>query len=310
MNTRIKRINSIKSLLPYLEDYKNTSDSYLVSPNYYLLTGRKGLYIFKKHDSHLLFCNHPNQNDSFLVFPLFKTNQIQTLTSFVEEFYELKKIQVIRFQSRHMNLYQNSPIKIRVLTEEILDWKFPSVQISTESVCNLIGGKFKDLRYNISKVEVEDIKLEAFHYEKHFSSSIELTKKWCNRNISKKFNFENLFSLYSEILNNYKFMEGMIGYVLYYKDNLVAFNFLEKTIFSEEEMVSLAFIADVDYKGIPSFMRYMVCKSLYPNTKTITIGGAETYGLYKFKKKLNPINEIELNTLEITVANRRLPIGG
>ena len=302
---RIKRIYSIKSLWPYIKDYKNTSDSYLVSPNYYILTGRKGLYIFKKHDSYILFCNHPNQKDSFLIFPLVKSNQVRTLTSFVKEFSELKKIQVIRFQFRDLNIYQNSPLNIRVVTEEILDWKFPSVEISTELVNNMTGGKFQDLRYNINKIDVKYIKLETFCYEKHFSSSIELTKKWCDRNISKKFNFENLSSLYFEILNNYKSMNGMIGYVLYYKENLVAFNFLEKTIFSEEEMVSLAFIADIDYKGIPSFMRYMICKSLYPNIKKITIGGAETYGLYKFKKKLNPINEIELKTLEITVASPR-----
>lgn len=93
----------------------------------------------------------------------------------------------------------------------------------------------------------------------------------------------------------------MIGVVLYYKKKLVAFNILDKPIVNNVELTSLAFLADVDYSGIPSYMRYAVCKILKPTgIKVITIGGSETHGLYKFKKKLAPILELSLDSVDIT----------
>lgn len=302
----IEKVLSGQSLNQYLVDYRNSTDRYLTSPNYYLLTGRKGLYIFKMDDSYLLFCNHPNECNSLLVFPLVNHNQVQTLFFLVKQFSKSKKIQVVRFQSKNLLLYHHASLTVQEVSEEILDWKYPSIEISTSRVNNLQGREFRDLRYNISKVDIAEARLARFYPDRDMDDSLELVKKWCSRHASEQYSFEDLFGLYQEILVNYDAMNGIAGFVLYYYNKLVAFNFLEKPLFAEGEMVSLAFIADADVKGIPSFMRYAVCKMLGSTINKITVGGSETYGLYRFKKKLNPINEIELKTLEVGLNPRSI----
>ena len=50
-------------------EQKARVDSYLNSPLYYLLTGRKGARLYKNHHSAVVVCAHPHIQDRLLVFP-------------------------------------------------------------------------------------------------------------------------------------------------------------------------------------------------------------------------------------------------
>ena len=310
--TSINCITQHDELLSFIKVYKDMGDTYLLSPNYYFLTGRKGLYVYKNNSSGLIFCLHPNLEATTIVFPLVNREQTSLFIDFLLLQHPLIKrnIRVIRIQNDYMKqlkILNSQSIKYEVVQEDILDWRYPSIQISTENILNLKGKKLRDLRYNINKINYESIHCERYSIQKHLSQSLELTKKWCLKNISQEFDFDNLYSPYEFILKNSQKLKGIHGYVLYYNEKLVAFNFLDEPLFSNDEMVSLIFIADVDFKGIPSYMRYIMCKILHPKIKKISIGGSETYGLYKFKKKFAPTNELYLSSLEInTVANKEL----
>ncbi|WP_299362166.1 hypothetical protein [Winogradskyella sp.] len=278
----------------------NQLDSYLCSPFYFLLTGRKGLKVINCNDSAIIFSDHPNLEDETIIFPPSSKKEVRILDFlFSSKRYLLKKnLRIIRCNNMSYGLISQSimsKFNLQKKNEYLLDWKYPSVTISVRSVLKMSGKNYKDLRYNINKVDSSKVVFEEYKHQLHYEDSLKLINKWCKRNTSVLFNESNLSAPYLYLLNQIKMVEGLFGYVMYYKDNFVAFNILDKPYNNMYEFISLAFLADVDFKGIPSYMRYKVCefaKSQLINT--INIGGAETLGLYRFKKKLVPSRELEL----------------
>tara|TARA_R110002050_G_scaffold24064_1_gene64080 strand:+ start:7642 stop:8583 length:942 start_codon:yes stop_codon:yes gene_type:complete len=296
----VYEINSHSELLPHLKQYSNQVDSYLCSPFYFLLTGRKGLKVLNYDDSSIIFSDHPNLDNETIIFPPSTEKEIRILDFLLSSNRSLlkKNIRIIRCNKEHCKLInQNilSKFNLYIQDEYLLDWKYPSVFISVQNVLKMYGKNYKDLRYNINKVDSSKIVFKKYNHELHFEDSLKLIKKWSKRNASILFDESNLAAPYIYILNQIKNIQNLFGYVLYYKNHFVAFNILDKPYDNEYELTSLVFLADVDFKGIPSLMRYKVCEFVkYFHINTIHIGGSETLGLYRFKKKLVPIKQLEL----------------
>lgn len=295
----LKRQDEVASLL---HTYSNHRDSYLTSPNYFLVTSRKGLKAFISKGYSIIFSDHPNLLDETIIYPPVNINQALVLKDLLTHYssYLKRKIRIIRCGQNEINLIKNSlgkSVKLRQVKEYLLDWKYPSIIISVESVINKKGNKFKDLRYNINKVDQSFIEF-SFLNTNHIKDALALVNKWSEKKVSQLFDKKNLSALYEHLLNENIVRNDTVGYVLYYKNKLVAFNILDKPIDRSNELTSLAFLADSDHHGIPSFMRYKVCQEVKSlGIEYLNIGGSETYGLYKFKKKLAPCKELNLSSV-------------
>ncbi|MFX0556938.1 hypothetical protein ACOCEA_09070 [Maribacter sp. CXY002] len=296
-------IRNSDELLPYLFKYDNQKDSYLNSPYYFLLTGRKGLKVVIDDNNSIIFSEHPNLDDETIIFPPSNKEEVSFLNSLLGSSSNLfkSKIRIIRCDKIHQDFIAkgiSEKYKLNTVEEKLLDWKYPSVIISVENVVKMKGKSFKDLRYNVNKVDRNEVLFVEYQSDLHYKDSLKLISKWSNRNVSPLFNEFNLAAPYIFLLNQLANAKVLKGYVLYYKKSLVALNILDNVLNNQEELTSLAFLADIDFKGIPSFMRYQVCNFLKnKGVNTIHIGGSETFGLYKFKKKLVPLVQLDLNSI-------------
>lgn len=184
-----KKINEKNDLIPHLLKYKGHLDKYLSSPFYYLMTGRNGLYVFENKNTSILFCCHPNQSETILIFPPINKEQCKLIYEVIisNSIDANKKVRIIRCGIEEKDLITSNSmdsITSLFLTEDILDWKFPSVVISIEEVLNLRGKKLKDLRYNINKIDENLIECSMFNTKKHLSDALILAKKWSHKNTS------------------------------------------------------------------------------------------------------------------------------
>lgn len=300
---RLLEIRKSEELLPYLMKYDNQKDSYLNSPHYFLLTGRKGLKVVVDDNNSIIFSEHPNLDDETIIFPPSNKKEVSFLNFLLGSKSNLfkRKIRIIRCDKIHQDFIDkgiSEKYKLNTVEEKLLDWKYPSVIISVENVVKMKGKNFKDLRYNVKKVDKNEVLFLEYQNDLHYKDSLQLISKWSNRNVSPLFDRSNLAAPYIFLLNQLTKTKVLKGYVLYYEQRLVALNILDIVLNNQRELTSLAFLADIDFKGIPSFMRYQVCDFL--NNKgidTVHIGGSETFGLYKFKKKLAPLIQLELKSI-------------
>lgn len=296
-------INTPEELLPFLKHYINQADSYLCSPFYFLLTGRKGLKAIYNGDSSIIFSEHPNLENETIIFPPSTKRELEALDELLTSYRSIlkKNLRIIRCSNNHIDLINHdilSKYKLVKQDEYLLDWKFPSLFISVKDVLGMKGKRYKDLRYNLNRVNTSEIKFQKYNHQLHFENSLQLIKKWSKRNTSRLFDESNLSGPYFYLLEQIKIAKHLSSYVMYYKNRFVAFNILDRPFNKEDELTSLAFLADIDFKGIPSFMRYKVCESVNSQgINSIHIGGSETNGLYKFKKKLSPTMELELYSI-------------
>jgi len=299
-NYSLVSINSNEEIIPHLTQYSNHNDSYLLSPNYFLLTGRKGLLAMVNGRNSIIFSDHPNLSNETIIFPPVNSEQASMLNTLLScnSFPIKKKIRIIRCgqpESQLINSHVDEKFKLKNVGEYLLDWKYPSVWISVKNVISKKGKKFRDLRYNINRIDTSEIQFYEFNANQHLDDARDLVNKWSRRNVSSLFNEYNLSAPYNYLLNNLLIENNLLGYVLYYKKKFVSFNILDKPKAKDNELASLLFLADIDAQGIPSYMRYKVCKYVKSiGIEYIHIGGSETLGLYSFKKKFVPYKELSL----------------
>ena len=272
-------------------------DSYGFSSVYNIFTGRNGLWQYVQDDVVAFVMRHPNIEYKYVVLPAFSMyNCDLTYGHTYKLFTELcDKYPDVHFQLGRIpkEWCTECDKYFQYMEENVLDWKYPCRILSTQLVTELYGTKLQQVRQRLNQLDKTGLVVQSIDIEKDKSALIEATYEWATTHDKEKYTYEDLVSPSLYLFN----LMGSGRFNLYgqkvTRDNKIkAFCIYEQNqIIANEFSIS----ADNNIPGLSEFQMYQMCTKLYSmGTRYVNIGGSETVGLDRFKKKFNPIISHEL----------------
>lgn len=290
-------LNSLITLCQKLD----FEDSYLCSPVYYLMTGRKGGWIYKIENTFIIVIYHPNDNDCMLIFPAFHYDKI--LVDLQEEKKLAKKILKENALVKYVRLaripkYLADTCPDFIVEEDLLDWKYPIHILDVEAVVFLKGKGYAQIRQRINQLKTEQCTVKDIQNEEDHKLVLNMVNNWIEEFPYDEYSEEDLIQptkMLLSIMNNKKLK--VCGQIIYYKGKPAAY-----CIWEENNNIANAFAMAAERKipGLAEYNIVMMCKKLLnKGIKRVNIGGSETDGLNRYKKKFFPVKSIQLYSCEI-----------
>ena len=271
---------------------QDSKDSYSKSPGYYAFTGRKGLWIYREKQTAIIFCLHPNIDNTILIFPLLGKRDVAVLDGFIRKLKPFgKKIELSRVPQE--DLIASNYIKYG--EEEVLDWKYPIYTYSTSELLKMEGRPYRQFRNYVKRAYKDKIVVrtcdivEGFDKVKTYLDSVSLNAQ---RNEDEWDTSNEFFTqaLYSSQLD--------LSLVIAEKEGkVIGAAIIEKPIPGRVTANVLMVQADKGYQGLFEYMYYGIAAHLERlGVYYYCDGGSEYEGLDKFKRKMQPCKEIQLMT--------------
>ncbi|MFY9287543.1 MAG: phosphatidylglycerol lysyltransferase domain-containing protein [Alphaproteobacteria bacterium] len=281
-------------------------DSFLTSPNYFLFTGRQGLWIYERQDSFLLVCWHPNTTGRALIFPQINNDKNELLAKLLSVIPVAPKgIQIARVpQSTNKKTYaavENRNLLLLERAEETLDWQFPVHILSTQKVANTLGHEFMHIRNRLRQTHKYSVKTAPFDAIHHSRSIENLLHNWAQRNAENRSEYEQLYAPYETLFSssmNSTF--GLSGLMIYVENKLEAVALWD--ISNSQNKTANLFVnfCNVTIKGLSELLIVKSCEALSnQGIKFLNLGGSESAGLNRYKSKFAPATSLQLNSIEL-----------
>lgn len=311
-NLDIVDYNKLRLFLNEIPLYRKISDdSYKYSPVYYAFTGRRGAWIYKNK---IIICWHPNLSNILLIYPPI-SKEIKSIDFMLlkELLIQLPKSQDITIQLCRINELEVQELKetnilsnLIYIEEKVLDWKYPVYLLNTNEVSLLRGKQFQQVRQRLNNLEVSNCRIETLAIRKHMIEIISLLKEWGMQFTYDNYSLDDLVSPSKTLLDFFnKEFFNLHGQTIYYKNKLKAFCIWEEN--NDSPANEFAIASDKNICGLSEFQMHSMCKELkLRNINYINIGGSETDGLNRFKKKFNPYKTYNLKSFIYTLAKNKL----
>lgn len=278
-----------------------TTDSYIYSPVYYFFTGRRGLFVYDCSGTKTFICWHPNVFNTLLIFPPLSKNDhtpdIEVLTQLIRQLPQKEKIEIhlCRVDEELQKKLQFHEQIFIPHHETVLDWIYPVHLLDTTLVKGLQGKHFQQVRQRINQLDITPFHLESLDIKKHYDEILNLIKIWGEYHTDTNYSIEDLVYPTQTLLDLF-FLKNtnLEGQLIYHHDQLKSFAIWDKIgIFSNE----FAIASDKEIEGLSEYQMYNMCIQLeQEGIKKVNIGGSETNGLDRFKKKFHPAYSYNLNT--------------
>lgn len=285
-------------------------DSYSLSPAYYTMTGRKGAWVYEKNDTAIVICDHPNVEGKALIFPEIGKGGI--LPDLIEEMpsppngFQLARVPAAKTRNTQEELDSKYPnMKFIEVPEYAQDWLYPAQIFCTRSVANLNGGSFGRARgrYNHfrknNEVCVKNLSNGVFcNNKKEIQAFIQ---RWSD-------NFKGTSDELSAWLHPLYFMLSVLekgqcsldATIIYCNGKIEAINIYEKPAVQNLPANLLFPFYNTSIKGLSEYSIIDLCSRLHDEgIHKLDIGGSETEGLDRYKRKFNPVESKELSTIEV-----------
>lgn len=296
-----KNIHCLSDRLKHIDH----EDLYAVSPAYYALTGRKGLWIYSSNDTSMIISRHPNIDSTLLFFPPFGENKEQLISSALGD---------TRLSGEHVNLaripptYRSLARKFGPLERENrLDWTFPSHTLSPFLVSDLGGGYLKSFRQKVNQARGGgSLETIPINFSTDVDDVISIATLWAHAHVEKNKNIEELIDPVREILKFHSSL-SLAGLMLVEKGKgPLGFTIWEHTRTKTGAASGLLKLLSRDFVGGSELLFYSQCVSLAEHGyKELCIGGAETKELDHFKRKMYPTRSVPLSTVFLKNRRRR-----
>ena len=277
-------------------------DSYLCSPVYYLMTCRKGGIIYDNNGYYLISSVHPNADDCILIFNF--GDGINELYDFSLCELLAKKILMNDSSIKYVRISRMPEVSIRnyrhlVVEENLLDWKYPVHVLDIEEVVGLKGKGYAQVRQRLNGLLTENCSIRGITSNEDCSIVLNMVESWIRKFPYSQYSVDDLMqptkTLLSLMHNDRLCIHGQI---VYYNNRPSAF-----CIWEESMTIANAFsmAADRNIHGLAEYNLVETCRVLKSRgIKKINVGGSETEGLNRYKKKFNPVESISLFTCEIS----------
>lgn len=318
----VKRINSLESVeevkasdlatLKSAFSAASSNDPYSVSPTYYALTGRRGLWVYKDEKSEtettaLLFCLHPNKQDTIIIFPPFGEEPLTATKNLINNISQSGlKFQIGRVP-RDSELekigHDAYNLNAQVKTEDVLDWTFPVHTINCEDLVSRKGKQYGRIRQTMNKFERAGAEIRDVDFQKDLPVIEKLASSW-EGNTNHYENYDLTFTEYFrnlvEIANSEPGL-GLQGIIVSIDGEDKGFAIWEPAL--NEGNTANLFASQVSDFKMTNLATYLTVKSaekiLEDGTQYICLGGSENEGMDRYKKGFIPEKSEELETIEV-----------
>lgn len=282
-------MNDYPMLRGLLQSIEN-DDSYATSAAYYLMTCRKGLWIYRQDQQFILFGWHPNVSGQILIFNPLQDKAVSLLAVLAQAFPAPPAgCRVARVQNKNAAVGQ--PVR-----EDILDWVYPVQTLSTGDVTEHRGTRFRDLRKNLYRVDSQTISMKALQEHKTFIDALTLITGWSASREDEHYKLDDLSDPQVYILKLLRlYPSSFEGFALYSEGRIAGVCLWEKS--ERETITSFVSVSRPDMRGLSDYIIHAMCQKLQTQGHVkVCIGGSETAGLDAFKRKFNPVHSLGLQT--------------
>lgn len=277
------------------------NDTFIYSPVYYLFTGRNGIWRYDTGHVVEMIVRHPNLQDSFLLLPAFDYSNGRISPAVTIEVanqlracYPMFNITLGRVPIEYHSAF--SPL-FEYRTERTLDWTYPCRILSTGLVDKMSGKHFQQVRQrinqldtercNVSKIDINDAK-DLLHLVYSWAEAKNLQRYTLNDYTSPS---ETLLKLFQSNLYN------LLGLKIQIDNRIESFCILEvsKNIANEFSIVT-----NTQIPGLADYQVQQMCHLLNSiGIEYVNLGGSESKGLDRFKRKFYPIISHSLSSYRI-----------
>lgn len=284
-------------------------DSYIYSPIYYFFTGRRGLFVYDYRGTKTFMCWHPNVFNTLLIFPPLSLNQqahdVEPLTELVKKLPKKENIEIhlCRINNEFQQKLKKHENIFAPYQETVLDWIYPVYLLDTTLVKGLKGKYFQQVRQRLNQLDVTPFHMETLDIKKHYDEIIELTKDWGKHHTDTNYSIEDLIYPTQTLLNLFLLKNSnLTGQLIYHHNKLKSFAIWDSMGNLANEF---AIAADKEIEGLSEYQMYNMCVQLENDgIKKVNIGGSETSGLDRFKKKFSPVCGDCLNTFLVHLPSK------
>ncbi len=282
-------------------------DSYLYSPLYYLITGRKGAWLYRNNYSSLIICNHPHIQKRLMIFPEIGLADY-SLTASVLGMLDFPKngIQLSRYTNEDLKklkqsleiLNQYKTYEIKPIEELIMDWRFPIHILDTQKVASLEGKRFGSIRTRYNKAK-SSITFASISAKSDLNALRAVLKFWEGNMILKGKDSKDMAEFYLTLFELIKIHPESINGLLFMNDRRpVGFCIWDQP--KEDTANSLVNLGDTNISGLSDYQTVVLCQILIARgIQFLNLGGSETVGLNDFKVKFRPAFSIDVLSAEI-----------
>ncbi|MBK6896006.1 MAG: DUF2156 domain-containing protein [Alphaproteobacteria bacterium] len=290
-----------------------SNDPYYLSPTYYAVTGRRGLWLFNdegedNHYTSFFFCLHPNLKDTVVVFPPFGDHPVEAVAEF------LHKIRESKMNIRIGRVPQGSPLEkieiqypqlqARTATETVLDWTFPVHTVDCEALVDREGKDYGRIRQAMNKFKRSSALTREMDFSRDIPALEKLARQWESN--TRHYDAYDLRTNYF----NYLARLAIDQKALNLRGMVVSIDGVDKgfSIWEPESNggdtanLFASQVTDFDMTNLATYLTVVSAeKMLEEGTHFMCLGGSETAGMDRYKRGFNPSVSTQLNTIEIKV---------
>jgi hypothetical protein len=294
-------------------DQQCCEDSFRVSPSYYLLTGRCGLWIISNGGCTIPICWHPNKPGTILVFPALENNCVSGVCGLLlmlprpPNMLQLGRATNTFADELVLEFRNKPPFFIEALTaglEETLDWGFPVHIVSTEKAVSRIGKSMRTIRNQMNRAERWGPVVRPLD-KTLIDDAIVLTGHWAQKKTGEDAERRQLIAPHERLFAMIGSAHLRLNASAYFIRNEFAGYAIWEMPFSMGGTANLlASICTDQYAGLSTFIVCQVCKELMDcGVPLLNIGGSENQSLDYFKRHFRPQKSVELCTLVVRYNN-------
>lgn len=285
-----------------------SDDSYLHSFLYYKITGRKGAWVYKDEESCVVVCQHPHKPQTLMVFPeigektydltasvlqsLYRWNHEIQLSRYTQEDYESLKISLAK---QAFNFVKD----LHVIEEKLMDWRYPAHIYDTKRIAEMDGADFEYVRNKYRKLDKINIQYRVLNKDTAIRDMRSALRYWEGSMIAEGKETEGMSEFYLRFFELLQFYDGPYEGLLFF-DGRRPLGFAVWDQINSETANSFINLADISVTGLSEFQTVTLCQYLQEKgVKYLNVGGSETQGLDKFKRKFKPYKSFDLMSIQV-----------
>ena len=280
------------------------ADPFVRSPGYYAITGRKGLWLYGDQDTAMVIARHPNKKDTILLFPPFGRDPAGLVRSALKD-HSLpageKQLSRVGADDAHLAMRLQVPGDRTLEREDTLDWAYPVHSVSAQQIIERKGGAFNNLRSHVNQAFRAGYTAHPIDPVRHADAIKEVVTAWANDGRKKEFQFDDLTGPTETALSLMADKAlPLHGLLVFDQDKPVGFWIWDESDKPSGTAASLVRISIGD-RGAAEFAAVKMAEQLQARGfETMCLGGSETESLDHFKRKLCPVQSVELKTMHLT----------
>jgi hypothetical protein len=293
------QLENLASLRSFLSG-ATSDDFYTVSPAYYAMTGRKGLWLYGDEERCMIVARHPNLPHTVLFFPPIGPDRVSLIESALRHLFLPEGcVHLARLSDKDKDVigfYEEKGLKAE--REAVLDWAYPAYTLNTEAVLLHKGADFKDFRKNLNRARAQNAYSIPFEAGKHEEIVQKIVLSWAMRH-EGRYSLEDLTAPAQSVMSLAKQASLSVhGLIIYENESPAGFIFWEETKPETGQAASIWGTSISFFKGISEFTYFEMCRVLHERGyREVCIGGSEEAGLDAFKRKMMPEKSVELKTI-------------